>query len=87
MSTNGVEPTPIYDNIGKIPDKERSAYTPDAKVVAATVGAGVGAAVSTVTIWILETATAIDIPTEVENASVILFTAALTFVAGYFKKN
>jgi len=83
------KPTPIYGNItgdNKVitpaPSKK-----PQPKVVAATVGGAVGAALSTVIIWVAETVSKIDIPTEVEGASVILITAGLTFAAGYFKKN
>jgi hypothetical protein len=60
--------------------------TPQPKVVAGTVGAGVGAAVSEIGIWLVESTAHIDIPGGVEAAIVIVVTAALGFVAGYLKR-
>jgi hypothetical protein len=60
--------------------------TPQPKVVAGTVGAGVGAAVGEIAIYVIETAARIDIPTGVEAAILIVVTAALGFVAGYVKR-
>lgn len=60
---------------------------PQAKVVAATIGAGVGSAVGEITTWIVEASTGIDIPGNVELAVGVVFTAALAFVGGYWKRN
>lgn len=83
------KPTPIYGNITGENEviETKPSLKPQPKVVAATVGGAVGAALSTVVIWVVEASTKIDIPTEVEGAAVILITAGLTFAAGYFKKN
>jgi hypothetical protein len=90
------EPTPIYDSVdkpdlilgqsGDIPTIKPSAK-PQPKVVAATIGAGVGYAVGEVLTYVIETAAAIDIPTNVEQAIGLILTAGLSFVAGYVKKN
>ena len=93
--------TPIYDSLnnGEIPKPEpilgpvtgenevAHSNRPQPKVVAATVGAGVGAAISTIAVWVIEMSTRIDVPTQVEGASVVIFTAAVAFVSGYYKKN
>lgn len=60
---------------------------PQPKVVAATVGAGVGSALATITAWITETLTGVAIPGEVELALGVVLTAGLAFVGGYWKKN
>lgn len=59
---------------------------PQPKVVAATVGAGVGAALTTVGVYVFEATTAVDLPPAVEGAFLVLITAALSFVAGYVKR-
>jgi hypothetical protein len=56
------------------------------KVAAATVGSGVGAALSIVLGWVLEASLRIDIPEAVELAGGIVITAALTLLAGYLKR-
>lgn len=77
--------TPIYDNMNS---GEKSVNkTPQPKVVAATIGGGVGTAISTIGIWIIEASANIDIPNEVELAIGVVITAGLAFVGGYFKKN
>ena len=60
--------------------------TPTPKVVSATVGAGVGTAVSVVGIYVIEAAARIDIPEGVELAIGVIVTAGLTFLSGYFKR-
>ena len=76
--------TPIYDNL----NTPKPVYkTPQPKVVAATVGAGVGAAIGNIIVWIVEAAANIDIPDSVELSIGVVITAALAFVAGYVKKN
>lgn len=60
--------------------------TPQPKVVAATVGAGVGAAAGTVVNYLIETIGRVDLPDTVEGAIVVLITAAITFGAGYLKR-
>lgn len=60
--------------------------TPQPKVIAATVGAGVGAATSTLVVYLVETIGAVDIPDGVEGAIAVLITAAVAFLAGYIKR-
>lgn len=76
--------TPIYDNVGNIPTPSK---TPQPKVVAAAVGAGVGSAIGEITTWIIEASAGIDIPANVELAIGVVLTAGLGFLAGYVKKN
>ena len=76
--------TPIYDNLNTPKPVDK---TPQPKVVAATIGAGVGAAIGNIIVWIVEAAAKIDIPDSVELSIGVVITAALTFVAGYVKKN
>lgn len=59
---------------------------PQPKVVAATVGAGVGGAISTIGIYIFETVTSIDLPSLVEGSILTLVTAGVAFAAGYVKR-
>lgn len=60
--------------------------TPQPKVIAATAGAGVGAAITTVGVYVFETATRIDLPSIVEGALLVIVTAGLAFAAGYIKR-
>lgn len=60
--------------------------TPQPKVIAAAIGAGVGGAISTVGIYAFEQLTAVDLPTTVEGAILTLVTAAVAFAAGYIKR-
>jgi hypothetical protein len=81
MTDNIPDPTDVTtDNLGQ-PTK-----TPQPKVLAATAGAGVGAALTTLGVWIFETATKIDLPTTVEGAVLVLVTSGVAFGAGYIKK-
>lgn len=59
---------------------------PQPKVVANTIGAGVGAAVSEIGIYVIESTAHIDIPTTVEAAIVVVVTAGLGFLAGWLKR-
>lgn len=59
---------------------------PQPKVVAATIGAGVGGALTIIGVYIVETAARIDIPAPVETAAALVVTSALSFAAGYFKR-
>lgn len=92
------ESTPLYDNAGKpdpivgpLTDDVETVIHPSAKpqpkVVAATVGAGVGSAVGEILVWIVEASANIDVPSNVEFAIGVVFTAGLAFVAGYRKRN
>lgn len=56
------------------------------KVVASTVGAGIGAAVSTITIYLIETLGKIDLPDAVEGATLVIVSAGIAFLAGYIKR-
>ena len=60
--------------------------TPQPKVIAATAGAGVGAAITTVGVYVFETATRIDLPSIVEGAVLVLVSAGVAFAAGYIKR-
>lgn len=60
--------------------------TPQPKVIAATVGAGVGAAVSTLGVYLIESLGGIDLPETVEGAILVIITAGLSFAAGYIKR-
>ena len=55
------------------------------KVTSATVGAGVGSALSTVVVWAVEATARIDVPGEVELALGVLLTAGLAFLSGWAK--
>jgi len=59
---------------------------PQPKVVAATVGAGVGTALGVIGVWVVEASVGIDIPEGVELAVGVVLTAGLAFVGGYFKR-
>lgn len=60
--------------------------TPSPKVVAATAGAGVGAAVSTIGVYLIENLGHIDLPVAVEGSILVLVTAGVSFLAGYIKR-
>lgn len=76
--------TPIFD---KMNQPEQPDLKPQPKVIAATIGGGVGTAIGTIAVWIIEATANIDIPNEVELAIGVVLTAGLAFVGGYFKKN
>lgn len=78
--------TPIFDKLNQ-PEPAEPDRTPRPKVVAATVGAGVGSAVAEIIVWVTETAAHIDIPESVEFAVGVVITAGLAFVAGYWKSD
>lgn len=59
---------------------------PQPKVVAATAGAGVGAALSTIAVYVIESFGGVDLPSTVEVAGAVLITAAVTFAAGWLKR-
>lgn len=67
---------------------EDGEYTnaPQPKVIAATSGAGVGAAVATLVVWIVEITTGIDVPALVEGATAVLTAAGLGFAAGWIER-
>lgn len=64
----------------------RPTATPQPKVVAATVGAGAGAAITTLGVYIFETTTGQDLPQLVEGAILTLVSLGLAFLAGYIKR-
>ncbi len=81
--------TPIYDSeIKRVTTDEHGGPTnpPQPKVLAATAGAGVGAAVSTISIYLIETLGRIDLPDVVEGAIGALLAAGAAFLAGYIKR-
>lgn len=79
------------------PDREQSDYdvsemgrtnnSINPKVAAASAGGGVGVALAEVSVYLLETAGGVDIPTGIEASLTILLTAALAFIAGYAKSD
>lgn len=78
--------TPIYDsNVNKPAESESK--VPNAKVVSATVGAGVGSALATIIVWVVNVSTGVDVPEAVELASGVVLTAGLAFVGGYWKRD
>lgn len=60
--------------------------TPQPKVIAATAGSLVGGAVSTITLYLIETLANVQLPDEVKSASVVLISAGVAFLAGYVKR-
>lgn len=66
--------------------QDQPTATPQPKVIAATIGAGVGAATSTLLVYIIEEAGRIDLPDTVEGAIGVLITAGVAFIAGYIKR-
>lgn len=60
--------------------------TPQPKVVAATAGAGVGAAASTVLVYLIEALGHVDLPIAVEGAILVLITGAVSFLGGYITR-
>jgi len=64
----------------------RPTSEPQPKVLAATAGAGVGAAVSTLAIYLIETLGKIDLPEAVEGATLVLVSAGIAFLAGWVKR-
>jgi hypothetical protein len=59
---------------------------PQPKVLAATAGAGVGAAISTIGVYLIETLGRVDLPDAVEGALLVLVSAGVAFAAGYIKR-
>lgn len=59
---------------------------PQPKVIAATAGAGVGAALTTVGVYVFETVSGVDLPSVVEGALLVLVSAGVAFLAGYIKR-
>lgn len=59
---------------------------PQPKVLAATAGAGVGAAISTIAVYLIETLGKIDMPEAVDGAILVLVSAGVAFLAGYIKR-
>lgn len=79
--------TPIFDDLNVTTDETGApTKTPQPKVVAAAIGAGVGGAITTLGVYIFESASGIDLPTSVEGSILTLITAGLAFIAGYIKK-
>jgi hypothetical protein len=67
--------------------KTAPSKTPQPKVVAATIGAGIGSAIGEIVVWATEASANIDIPSNVELAIGVVITAGLAFASGYIKKN
>lgn len=81
------KPTPIYGHLTGDTPVVKPSTKPQPKVVAATAGASVGAALSVVLVWIVEASAHIDIPEAVELAVPVILCAGLAFLGGYYKKN
>ena len=60
--------------------------TPQPKVIAAASGAAVGAAVTTIGVYLIETLGNVDLPAPIEGAALVLVTTGLAFLAGYLKR-
>lgn len=60
--------------------------TPQPKVVAGAIGAGAGAAITTIGVYIFESASGIDLPQLVEGSILTLVSLAVAFAAGYIKR-
>lgn len=78
--------TPIFDSMNTSREPEPVDNTPRPKVVAATAGAGVGSALATITVWIVNATTNVVVPEGVELALGIVLTTGLAFVGGYWKR-
>lgn len=65
--------------------KTQTASNISPKVTAATAGAGVAVALTTVVAWAVEQTTGIQIPGEVQGAFSIVLGALGAFVAGFWK--
>lgn len=59
---------------------------PQPKVVAASAGAGIGAAASTVLVYLIEAFGHIDLPVAVEGAILVLIAGAVSFLGGYITR-
>lgn len=59
---------------------------PQPKVLAATAGAGVGAAISTIAVYLIESLGKIDLPEAVDGAILVLVSAGVAFLAGWIKR-
>ena len=72
----------------RVTTDEHGAVTsqPQPKVIAATAGAGLGAAVSTIAIYLIETLGKIDLPDVVEGAALTIISAGGAILAGYIKR-
>lgn len=81
------KPAPIYGHLTGDNKTVKPSKRPEKKVIAATVGAGVGPAVSAIGVYIIEAVAGIDIPNDIESSIAIVVSAGLAFVAGYFKGN
>lgn len=79
--------TPIFDSMNTPNESEPVDNTPRPKVIAATAGAGVGSALATITVWIVNATTNVVVPEGVELALGIVLTAGLAFVGGYWKRD
>lgn len=79
--TTHIPPAPHTTNAAGEPTA-----VPQPKVVAATVGAGVGAASSTLLVYLIESIGRVDIPDVVEGAILVLVSAGVSFLAGYIKR-
>lgn len=80
MSTN-IDGLPVTSDATGTPTR-----TPQPKVIAATVGAGVGAAITTIGVYVFESVSKVDLPDTVEGAALVIVTAGLAFLAGYIKR-
>lgn len=75
------EELPVTTDETGIPTKE-----PQPKVIAATAGAGVGAALSTIIIYLIESLGRIELPEAVQGAALVLVSAGIAFLAGWVKR-
>lgn len=81
--------TPIFDGVSKpvtTDEQGGPTNTPQPKVIAATAGSLVGGAVSTITVYLIESLGNVVLPDEVKSAAVVLISAGVAFLAGYIKR-
>lgn len=72
---------PVTTDVNNVPTSQ-----PQPKVIAATAGSLIGGAVSTITLYLIETLSHVVLPDEVKSAAVVLISAGVAFAAGYIKR-
>lgn len=78
----------MYNETGPVTTDEAGVPTkaPQPKVIAATTGAVIGGAITTIGIYAFEGVTSIDLPQTVEGAVLTLVVGAVALAAGYIKR-
>lgn len=81
LTTATVDGKPVTADENGVPT---SAVNP--KVTASAAGAGLGAAVSTIGIYLIETLGNVDLPVAVDGAILVLVSYGVSFLTGYLKR-